>query len=168
MKIKSIIIVFFSLISMNLIPNNIITKYNDNNDTTYYKIGEFRVEKIKKIRHAYIIYLTNSTRDFYYTAISPKYKIKTDYEKLKKGNTYIMQLIYNEPKIKNILNLSDTPPPQIFKVNNKIIYISSDNQKGELVISPNIINLRYREDNFFDDEFFKNLMNQTKITKNEY
>jgi hypothetical protein len=164
MKIKSIIIVFFSLISVNLISNNNITKYNNNNnnDTTYYKIGEFRVEKIKKIRHAYLIYLTNSTRDFYYTLVSPKYNIKINYKKIKKGESYIMQLIYNEPKIKNIVNIIDIKPPKIFKINNKIIYISSENQKGELVISPNIINLRYRENNFFDDDFLKKLNNPEK------
>jgi hypothetical protein len=159
-KIFCIIILLNIIISYDILANDINGNrkiFNQDKDTIYYTTGEYKVNKIKNIRHAYLIFISNSTMDNYYTLISPKKNVRLD-EKIKEGETYIMQIIYLAPKQKYVQYIGDKFP-RYFIILDKVIRISKRDQFGTIVMSPNVLDKYYRENYFIAPEVFKELNN---------
>ena len=150
-KIKTFCILFFLnlVVSASILANNNLDNiinyeiFYEGKDTIYYTIGEYRINRIKSIRHAYLIYISNSTTDILYTLVSPKYNVRLP-EKLKEGETYTMQIIYFVPTQKYAKYVGDKFITK-FKMLDKNVRISRRNLWGTIIISPNVLDKYYRK-----------------------
>jgi len=164
-KIKTFCILFFLnlVVSASILANNNLDNkinyeiFYEGKDTIYYTTGEYRINRIKSIRHAYLIYISNSTTDILYTLVSPKYNVRLP-EKLKEGETYTMQIIYFVPTQKYAKYVGDKFITK-FKMLDKNVRISRRNLWGTIIISPNVLDKYYRKDHFLGPEVFKEANN---------
>lgn len=138
----------------NLFAENYIVKsnkiQNSDCDTSYYIIGEFRVEKIIKLQNGmYLIYLTNSTRDKIYTVISIKNsnkkinKLFTKCEKITEGEIYNFRLDYFIPYCIDEVVIGDKYISGNYVVDDKKIFLPKEIIKGDLFFSHNLNAIYY-------------------------
>ncbi|MDI6832772.1 MAG: hypothetical protein QMD02_02855 [Bacteroidales bacterium] len=150
-KIKTFYILFLLnlVVSASILANNnLYNKINyeifyEGKDTIYYTTGEYRIHRIKSIRHAYLIYISNSTTDILYTLVSPKYNFRFP-EKLKEGETYLMQIMYFVPTQKYAKYVGDKFITK-FTILDKKVRISRRNLWGTIILSPNVLDKYYRK-----------------------
>ncbi|HOF07566.1 MAG TPA: hypothetical protein PLE59_07885 [Bacteroidales bacterium] len=152
------LVVSVSILANNNLDNKINYEFfYQGKDTIYYTTGEYRISRIKSIRHAYLIYLSNSTMDILYTLVTPKCNVRLP-EKLKEGETYIMQIIYFIPTQKYVKYVGHKFITK-FKMLDKDVRISRRNLWGTIILSPNVLDKYYRKDYFLGPEFFKEVNN---------
>ncbi|HPZ60672.1 MAG TPA: hypothetical protein PLC96_01680 [Bacteroidales bacterium] len=152
------LVVSVSILANNNLDNKINYEFfYQGKDTIYYTTGEYRISRIKSIRHAYLIYLSNSTMDILYTLISPKCNVRLP-EKLKEGETYIMQIIYLVPTQKYARYVGHKFITKLTMLDKKV-RISRRNLWGTIIISPNVLDKYYRKDHFLGPEIFKEVNN---------
>jgi len=102
---------------------------------------QYKVLKIRHLKSAYLIDLTNPTGECFFTIISLKSKGRQN-KQIKKGKTYIFKLNSYYPYKPNVIYV-ESLRQSYFEINGVTVYIPNKYSRGTIVTTPNLKGLYY-------------------------
>lgn len=122
---------------------SMLSKFTDMKELCNYHLieKEYKVWKIRHLKNAYLIHITDSSQECFFTIISLKSKVKPG-KRIKKGKTYNLKLesyYPHEPDVTILESLRQS----FFEINGIVVYIPLKISRGTMVTTTDLQGLYY-------------------------